>query len=109
MNDCVINLKNEPRLRDHFHHTHVHNNTALIDRRTKWGNPFRIGPDGDRDTVIALYRSHLWKQIREGRIDLAELAELDGMWLACHCDPLPCHGHVLARAARWAAQQLDQR
>ena len=24
-----------------------------IGRGSKWGNPFRIGPDGDRATVIA--------------------------------------------------------
>ena len=27
-----------------------------IDRMTKWGNPFRIGTDGDRDAVIEKYR-----------------------------------------------------
>ena len=26
---------------------------AIIGRGSKWGNPFRIGPDGDRATVIA--------------------------------------------------------
>ena len=106
MTDCVVNLRNEPRLRAAFEHDHVYNNTVLIDRRTEWGNPYRLGRDGDRDTVIALYRADLWKRIRDGRIDLAELAALDGMWLACWCDPLPCHGHVLARAARWAAERL---
>ena len=106
MNDCVVNLRNEPRLRAAFEHDHIHNGTVLIDRRTEWGNPFRIGPDGDRDTVIALYRSDLWHRIRTGHLGLEELAELDGCWLACWCDPLPCHGHVLARAARWAAEQL---
>ena len=107
MNECVLNLRNEPRLRDALHFAHEHNNTVLIDRRTKWGNPYRLGVDGDRDTVIALYRAELWRRIRAGKIDLKELADLDGMWLACWCDPLPCHGHVLARAARWAAGQLE--
>ena len=27
-----------------------------IDRMTKWGNPFRIGQDGDRAAVIEKYR-----------------------------------------------------
>ena len=26
-----------------------------IGRGSKWGNPFRIGPDGDRATVISKY------------------------------------------------------
>ena len=33
----VINLKHEPKLREAFEFAHVHNNTVLIDRRTKWG------------------------------------------------------------------------
>ena len=83
MNECVLNLRDEPRLRNALHFAHEHNNTVLIDRRTKWGNPFRLGVDGDRDTVIALYRAELWRRIRAGEVTLAELAELDGMWLAC--------------------------
>ena len=83
MEDCVVNLRNEPRLRAAFEHDHIHNNTVLIDRRTAWGNPFKLGQDGNPDTVIALYRADLWHRIRAGEIDLQELAELDGCWLAC--------------------------
>lgn len=109
MNGYVINLKYEPDFRAAFNHTHIHNHTALIDRRTKWGNSFRIGVDGDRDRVIALYRVDLWRRIRAGEIALEDLAELHGMWLACWCDPLPCHGNVLARAAQWAARELGRK
>ena len=42
--DAVINLKHEPKLREAFEYAHVHNNTVLIDRRTKWGNPFQDRP-----------------------------------------------------------------
>ena len=107
--DAVVNLKREPGLREELEYAQVHNNTALIDRRTKWGNPFRVGRDGTREQVIARYRADLWRRIRAGEVALEELAELDGMWLACWCDPLPCHGHVLARAAAWAAAQLEAR
>ena len=107
--DAVVNLRNEPKLREAFEYAHVHNNTVLIDRRTKWGNPFRIGRDGTRDEVIARYRADLWRRIRAGETALEELAELDGCWLACHCDPLPCHGHVLERAAAWASGVLAER
>ena len=105
---AIINLKHEPRLREEFEYAHVHNNTVLVDRRTTWGNPFKVGVDGDRGQVIALYRADLWRRIRTGDIALAELAELDGCWLACWCDPLPCHGHVLARAAAWASDKLAE-
>ena len=106
--DAVINLNREPRLREAFDHAHVVNNTVLVDRRTKWGNRWRVGRDGSRDEVIALYRADLWRRIRAGEIALEELAELDGCWLACWSDT-PCHGDVLARAAAWASGQLAER
>ncbi len=106
---AVVNLKREPRLRDEFEYAHVVNNTVLIDRRTKWGNPFRIGEHGSRDEVIARYRAHLWRHIQAGDVSMEELAALDGCWLACWCEPLPCHGDVLARAVEWAAGVLADR
>ena len=107
--DAVINLRREPALREELAHAPVHNNTVLVDRRTKWGNRFRIGRDGTRGEVIARYRADLWGRIRAGEITLEQLAEMDGMRLACWCHPLPCHGHVLARAAAWAASALAER
>ncbi|MYH38826.1 MAG: DUF4326 domain-containing protein, partial [Rhodospirillaceae bacterium] len=89
---AIVNLRSEPRLREEFEHVQVVNNTVLIDRRTRWGNPFRIGRDGSREEVIARYRADLWRRIRAGEIALEELAALDGCWLACWCEPLPCHG-----------------
>ena len=106
----VINLKHEPKLREAFEYAHVHNNTVLIDRRTKWGNKFRIGADGSRDEVIARYRADLWRRIRAGELALEELAGLASCWLACWCYPENrCHGEVLARAAAWAADALAER
>ena len=106
----VINLRNERKLRAPFEYAHVHNNTVLIDRRTKWGNPFRIGPGQNREQAIARYRVDLWRRIRSGEIALEELADLASSWLACHCYPENrCHGEVLARAAGWAAAVLAER
>ena len=105
----VVNLRNEPKLREAFEYAHVHDNTVLIDRRTKWGNRFRIGPDGSREEVIARYRADLWRRIREGEIAIEELAEIANCWYACWCLPRPCHGLVLARAAAWASDVLAER
>ena len=106
---AIVNLKHEPKLREAFEYAHVIDNTVLIDRRTKWRNPFKLGVDGDREQVIARYRVHLWERIRAGEVPLEELAKLHGCWLACWCEPLPCHGDVLARAAEWASGVLAER
>ena len=107
---AVVNLRHEPKLRAEFEYAHVVNNTVLVDRRTKWGNPFRIGPGQDAGQAVARYRVHLWQRIRAGEVALEELAELDGMWLACWCvGSHACHAEVLARAAAWASEQLAER
>ena len=60
------------------------------------GNPFVEGQDGDRETVIELYKIWLNEQL-----DLMAKAkkELKGKVLGCWCAPKACHGHVLAEIA----------
>jgi hypothetical protein len=72
----------------------------------RWGNPFRIGPDGTREEVIARYADWLREEVDAERISLEELAALDGKVLGCWCAPEPCHGEVLERASDWAARML---
>lgn len=67
-----------------------------IDRNTIWGNPFVIGDDGDRDTVIAKYRDHYLPH--KNRLQ-EKLPELLGSALGCWCAPEPCHGDVLKSEA----------
>jgi hypothetical protein len=68
---------------------------TYIGRPSKWGNPFQIGRDGDRDEVIEKYRQWLM-----GRADLLEqLSELKGKVLGCWCAPRRCHGEILAELA----------
>lgn len=62
-----------------------------IGRPGKWGNPFRIGPDGDRNEVIRKYREWIMGQPEL----LASLHELKGKRLGCWCKPAACHGDVL--------------
>jgi hypothetical protein len=45
VNTTVVNLKREAY-------------DVYIGRGSKWGNPFVIGPDGDRMEVLAKYREH---------------------------------------------------
>jgi hypothetical protein len=63
--------------------------------QSKWANPYKIGPDGDRGTVIAKYEAYLLS-----RPDLlADLPELAGKVLGCWCAPCACHGDLLLRLA----------
>ena len=64
---------------------------VYIGRPSKWGNPFRIGKDGDRKAVIEKYRKWIMKQPQL----LAQLGELKGKKLGCWCKPESCHGDVL--------------
>ena len=63
-----------------------------VDRGTPWGNPFRVGKDGDRAEVIAKYRDWLAEKITA---DHSFVGPLYGKRLACWCAPLPCHADVL--------------
>jgi len=66
-----------------------------VGRGSKWGNPFRIGVDGDRTTVINKYEQWI---IGQPHI-LRSLNELRGHDLVCFCAPRPCHGDLLLHLA----------
>lgn len=78
MNEKVVHCKTEPY-------------DIYIGRPSKWGNPFAIGPDGDRDEVIRKYKE--WIETKPEL--LKALPELRGKVLGCWCKPEPCHGDVL--------------
>lgn len=61
-----------------------------IGRGTKWGNPYKIGPDGNCREVILKYADYVLKS------DLMDnLPELYGQVLGCYCSPKLCHGDIL--------------
>ena len=66
-----------------------------IDRKTRFGNPFLMKSEDERDAVCKAYRGHL-----EAKPDLvADAGELAGKVLICWCHPLRCHGDQLAELA----------
>lgn len=69
---------------------------VYIGRPSKFGNPFKIGEDGDRSEVISKYENWLNSQ---PELIAAAKKELIGKNLICWCSPLQCHGHVLLRIA----------
>lgn len=74
-----------------------------VARPTRWGNPYRIGPDRSPAQAVALYQDHLATVLADITTgpELAEaLAELAGHDLACWCPPTsPCHADVLLELA----------
>jgi len=64
-------------------------------RGSKWGNPFVIGKDGDRDEVCDKYEE--WFPSQEHLVK--DLHELKGKTLCCFCKPKRCHVDFLAKRA----------
>jgi hypothetical protein len=68
-----------------------------VDRGTRYGNPFVLGEDGDRDEVCDAYRLHYLPH----KPSIAERAgDLVGKVLICHCYPERCHAEYLVKLAR---------
>ena len=62
-----------------------------IGRPSKWGNPFKIGRDGNREEVIEKYRNYI---LMDNEL-MESLNELKDKVLGCWCSPELCHGDVL--------------
>lgn len=64
-----------------------------IDRTSEWGNPFELGPDGDRDTVCDSFELYFGRKYSlHDRV-----MGLKGKVLGCWCYPERCHGdHLIA-------------
>ena len=69
---------------------------VYVGRPSKWGNPFKVGRDGDRTAVIAKYREYLDLQRTTHELLVEELRGKD---LVCWCTPLSCHADVLLELA----------
>lgn len=76
----------------------VPDGAVYVGRPSKWGNIFRIGPNGTRAGVIQLYRNWLWHSHNEAFRQKAK-RELRGKDLVCWCAPEPCHADALLEAA----------
>src|SRR5665213_3693184 len=72
---------------------------VVVARPTKWGNPYRIGIDGDRLQCVEKFRDAL-TQGRLGFTIMDAKGELAGSDLACWCpEGGPCHADVLIDVA----------
>jgi hypothetical protein len=73
---------------------------VLIDRRSPWGNPFRIDAENSREEVIRRFANWVINDSSQRARWIREhVHELRGKTLACWCAPQACHGDVLAAMA----------
>jgi hypothetical protein len=89
---CVLNLRQD----------RVGSRDLYIGRGSPWGNPFRIGRDGDRAAV--LLRHERWLHDQHGL--LRRIGELRDRNLVCFRVPLGCHGRLLLRLANGMRDEL---
>lgn len=65
--------------------------SIYVGRGSPWGNPFSIGRDGNRDTVIEKFRTEILPEL--------DVADLRGRDLVCFCAPKKCHADLLLEKA----------
>lgn len=69
---------------------------VYVGRGSKWGNPYQIPQDGNRDRVCWCYEQHYIK-FKPSILD--DIETLEGKVLGCYCSPQRCHGDELAKRA----------
>lgn len=79
-------------------------NTINVDRRTKYGNPFKVGEPTPAGLPVATTEAAVWlfRQYAEGMLinDPHWLDDLRGKDVGCWCKPgACCHGDVLIELA----------
>ena len=72
------------------HHKNAPVGAVYIGRGSPWGNPFVLGRDGNRETVI--------RRFAEEVLPGLDLEPLRGKDLICYCKPAACHGDVILNA-----------
>ena len=66
-------------------------------RPSKWGNPFQMRSEEDRDFVCDQFMMHF--NMRQLKAKPENLIELKGKNLVCWCAPLRCHCDYLLEQA----------
>ena len=67
---------------------------VYIGRGSPFGNPFRIGDDGDRELVLSKFGIYFNQRLTDQSFR-DKVLELKGKVLGCWCSPLACHGDVI--------------
>lgn len=91
--DIALGLENiDDKISTRVVHVKSEEYDVYIGRGSDFGNPFRIGIDGDRKEVLAKFSEYL-----NNNTELQKKAmKLRGLRLGCHCSPNDCHGDIIA-------------
>lgn len=68
---------------------------VLIDRRTKWGNPFTMQNESQRNEVCDKYETWLNDKLKLKLFSLNDLKSAKR--LGCWCSPKRCHGDYIKK------------
>lgn len=72
---------------------------VYVGRPSRWGNPFKLGRDGDRAACMAQHRAWIMAP-EQAALRAAARAELRGKTLACWCRlDQACHADTLLEIA----------
>jgi hypothetical protein len=61
-----------------------------------FGNPYKIGKDGDRETVLKKYKHYFAERLSFDKEFKSRVEALRGKILGCFCKPEACHGDIIA-------------
>ena len=87
------NLFNKRNKKIKIPHTAV-----LIDRTTKWGNPFPLKTDTEEEREEDIFQYVKWIELNP-KLQAQMKKELRGKDLVCWCFPKLCHGHIILEIA----------
>jgi hypothetical protein len=87
-----------PRLYNKGRDRNIPVSAVLIDRTTKWGNPYKMRNEKDRDYVCDMFEEKV--------LPWLNVSELKGKDLVCWCHPKRCHGLSIMKQANFSSHLL---
>lgn len=97
LKDIIDKYAGEPRVYNRYHGD-APIGSIDIGRSGPWGNPFVIGPDGNRDEVCDKFDAWIERPEQKALREHAKQL-LRGRNLVCFCKPKRCHGDTWLRIA----------
>lgn len=68
---------------------------VYIGRPTIYGNPFEIGRNGNRESVLKKYKEYFGIRLNQDEQFRTAILHLKNKRLGCFCKPHACHGDII--------------